>query len=370
MSALFPFPASPARRLVEFGAALPFALALVWLGLRHAAGEAGFIRIADDQIAIESDQASRRTTVITEPGVRLFVPWLQEVSLFDKSPIEYRMEGTEPASGQRVPQLTVRANDGSSFWFESFSLHYAILPDSGARLLEDSGPGDRFKETLVNAFARSVLRDEFGRFSAEEIVEPDNLHSATRRSQERLNELLAPHALVVLEITTPKPRFDPAYELAIERRKLADQMILHQRSKRIQLEQEKLQTEERTRKEKEIERRKLDFNLEQQLLTVQKESIRMRADAEVSCRELLQAGALQKSLKEAQALVLTERYRQDAKSLVERLADLELHKESVVRAALIEKLRSIEFSIVPYTRDSSPQRMEYDPQAANTKPKG
>ncbi|HUR28159.1 MAG TPA: SPFH domain-containing protein, partial [Planctomycetota bacterium] len=275
----------------------------------------------------------------------------------------------EPATAARVPKLTVRANDGSSFWFESFSLHFAILPERGAELLADSGPGNRFRTTLVNAFARSVLRDEFGRYSAEEIVEPDNLHTATRKSQERLNALLAPHALVVLEITTPKPRFDPAYELAIERRKLADQMILHQRSRRVQLEQEKLQLEERARKEKEVERRKLEFNLEQQLLTVQKEAIRMRADAEVFYREQVQAGALAKAQKEAQALVLAERHRKDAEALVQRLAELEARGESVVRAALIEKLRSIEFSIVPYTRDASPQRMEYEQQAGGAKVK-
>lgn len=358
-----------ARRLREFLLAIPLAIVLIYLGLRSAAGDGGLAKIADDQIAVISDQLSARTSVAFDPGYRLFIPWLQEVTKFDKSPVEYRMEGNAAMDAGRVPRLTVRADDGSSFWFESFTLHYAINPERAAQLLEDSGPGDRYKTTLVNAFARAVLRDEFGRFSSEAIVEPANLHLATRRSQERLNELLAPHSLVVLEIATAKPRFDEAYETTIERRKLANQMIEHQRSKRVQLEQEKIQREERARKEKEIELRDLERELEQQQLATERESIRVRADAEVFAREQSQAGSLQLAQKNQQAAALVERYTLEAISLRERLAALEVRGESVVRAALIDKLRSIEFSIVPYTRDSMPQRLEYEQQAAGAKPK-
>ncbi|MEO6708896.1 MAG: SPFH domain-containing protein [Planctomycetota bacterium] len=360
---------SRAARVREFLLGLLLGAGLIYFGIRKLAGDGGVAQIADTQIAVVSDHLSGRTSVITSPGVHLFLPWFQEVNRFDKSPIEYRMEGTATADAQRVPRLVVRADDGSSFWFETFSLHYAILPERGAELLADSGGGEGFKTTLVNAFARSVLRDEFGRYSAEDIVEPDNLHTATRRSQERLNELLAPHSLVVLEITTPKPRFDSAYELAIERRKIADQMIQHQRSKRVQLEQEKLQLEERARKEKEIERRKLETDLAQQRLAAERDSIRIRTDADIFYREQIQAATLAKTQKEQQALALSERYRLDAAGLVARLAELEVRGESVVRAALIEKLRSIEISIVPYTRDSSPQRTEVEPQSTLLKGK-
>jgi membrane protease subunit HflC len=297
--------------------------------------------------------------VLSEPGYHLFVPWLQELHLFDKSPNEYRMEGELPAGINRAPQLSVRANDGSSFYFESLSLHYALLPERGSLLLEDSGPGERFKATLPNAFARAVLRDEFGRFSAEEIVEPQNLHTAVHNSQTRLNELLLPHGVVVLEITTPKPRFDPEYETAIERRKVADQEVQHLQAKRLQLDQEKLQREARANREKEIERRGVLAELEQQLLVAQRDDIRVRTDADIFYEEKLRAAATTKAQKEQQARDLELRYRMENEGLTARLAALAERAESVLRAALIDKLRSIEISLVPYSRDASPKELEY-----------
>jgi SPFH domain/Band 7 family protein len=344
----------------EVAAAALAWVVLVYFGLRWMADDGGVAHVADDQLAVIDDHLGSRQTLVTQPGYQLFVPWLQEVQRFDKSPNEYRMRGGE-CGPNLAPQLTVRANDGSSFWFEDFSLHYALLPERAAELLEDSGPGDGFKSRLINAFARSVLREEFGRYSAEEIVVPDNLHAATRRSQERLDELLAPHGLVVMEITTPKPRFDPEYEKAIERRKVADQMIQHLQAKRVQLQEEKLQNEARTRKEKEVEKRVLQNELEQQLLAAERDAIRSRSDAEIFFLEMTSAGRAVLSQKEAQAAELTERYALEARGLAERLDALERQGERVVRAALVEKLRAIEFSFVPYSRDATPERVETDP---------
>jgi len=346
-------------RLGEFALSLPLALAAIWLGLRHLAGDGGLARIEDGQIAVVVDNLRGRSWVITEPGYHVFVPWLQELQRFDKSPNEYRMEGEATAGVNRAPQLSVRANDGSSFYFESLSLHYALLPERGAELLEDSGPGERFKATLPNAFARAVLRDEFGRFSAEQIVEPQNLHSAVHRSQQRLNELLLPHGLVVLEITTPKPRFDAAYETAIERRKVADQEIQHLQAKRLQLDQEKIQREARAGREKEIEERAVQSELEQQLLAAERDAIRIRADADIFHEELLRAATTTKAQKERLAEALETRYAQEASDLGARLDALAQRGDSVLCAALVEKLRNVEFSLVPYSRDATPQAMEY-----------
>jgi hypothetical protein len=172
-----------------------------------------------------------------------------------------------------------------------------------------------------------------------------------------------------MEIATPKPRFDSEYEKAIERRKVGDQMIQHLQAKRVQLEQEKLQHEARARREKEVEQRQLENDLEQELLAAQRDAIRLAADAEVFYVELVSKGDAEKSRKEAQAKSLIERATSEAQGLAQRLAALEERGERVVRAALVDKLASIEFSIVPYTRDSAPERMEYEQQPSPAKGK-
>ena len=322
-------------------------------------------RIADDEIAIVLDHLSGERRVVVEPGNHLFVPFFQEVRRFDKSPNVYTMQGAEREGPNHAPRLDVRANDGSSFWFESSSVHYALIPERAGELLADSGPGERFKETLVDAYARAVLRDELGRTSAEEIVLPDVLHAATRSSHERMNELLAPHGVSVLEISIPKPRFDAEYEVAIERRKVADQTIQHLRAKRGQLERERLQLEARARKEKEIERRQLETALERELLAAEREAIQIRTGADAYFLEKVAQGEAAREQMMQQAESLTASYVLEAEGLAARLAELERRGDLVVRAALIARLPGIQFDIVPYSLDSQPERVYSGPAGSS-----
>src|SRR5207244_1536696 len=128
-------------------------------------------------------------------------------------------------------------------------------------VLEDSGPADLFKESLVRVHARAILRDEFGRFSAEEVVKPENLQAATRAALEKLNAALGPHGIEVLEISTAKPAFDKTYEDKVARRKVAGQDIEHLRAEIDTLAQEKLSREQAVRVDKDIEITKLEGNL-------------------------------------------------------------------------------------------------------------
>ncbi len=129
--------------LREFSLAVPLACALVHFGMRAVAGEGGIAHIADDQIAVVTDHIRERSWVVTEPGIHAYLPWLQELATFDKSPNEDRLEGAAPTGVNHAPQLKVRANDGSSMWFESIALHYVTVLDVGqltALLLGNTRP--------------------------------------------------------------------------------------------------------------------------------------------------------------------------------------------------------------------------------------
>jgi membrane protease subunit HflC len=191
--------------------------------------------IDDDQVAVVSDALSGGTRVVTTPGYDLHLPWWQVVHRLDKSPVEYRL-------GQKgdSAQLIVRGSDGSSFWFQSVRVRYAVDPARAALVLERSGPGRAFKDGVVDAYARAILRDEFGRFTPEEIVVPDNRHAATARSRARLGEVLVRHGLVVLDLSVSKPSFVKAYETTLERRNTAEQ-DLERMTRKTQLAREQRQ---------------------------------------------------------------------------------------------------------------------------------
>lgn len=342
----------PTRLEIALGlAAVPM---FAWIGLTKIADERGLARVDDGQVAVVVDHAHATSRVSSAPGLRPFVPWFQEVFALDKRPIEFRFEGNEKGTLNRFPRLVVRANDGSSFWFDTFTLQYALTPNAAARVLADSGPGNAYQEKLVNAFARSVLRDEFGYFSCEEIVRPENLHAATNEARRRLNEYLKPHGIEVLEVAVAKPRFDPLYEKAIERRKVGNQEIEHLRAQIDTLEQERHQRISRALEEKESELMVRHGNLARDRLAAEQEAIKTRNAADVFA---LQKRAEAKTLadkRSAEADALVARYTLEADGLKAHADALAVQGEDTVRAALIDRLATIEFNIQPFVQPEAP----------------
>ena len=63
--------------------------------------------------------------------------------------------------------------------------------------------------------------------------------------------------------------------------------------------------------------------------------------------------------KTQEARGLVARYTKEAEGLESQAKALELKGDVVVREALVKKLTSIEFTLVPYSRDSQPTRLEH-----------
>ncbi|MCK6448851.1 MAG: hypothetical protein L6Q99_20850 [Planctomycetes bacterium] len=338
---------------LELGVGVLGAPLLVWLGLAHLAGEHGLARVEDGQVAVLVDHVRGESETSGAPGLRPFVPWFQQVFTLDKQPREFRFEGNEKGTLDRWPRLVVRAHDGSSFWFDAFTLQYALIPSAAELVLADSGPRDAYKERLVNAFARAVLRDEFGWFSAEEIVRPENLRAATNEARRRLNDYLRPHGVEVLEVAVAKPRFDPLYEKAIERRKVGNQEIEHLRAQIEKLEQERHQRITRALEEKETELLVKRGNLERDRLAAEQEAIRSKSAADVFALQKRSEARTLAEKRAAEAATATARYELDAEGQRAAAQALASRGEDAVRAALIERLGSIEFDIQPFVQPTA-----------------
>jgi hypothetical protein len=353
------------RRAVEATLGLLLAPIAVWLVVRATSGNQGLALVLDDEVAVHVDYVRGTRTIVSTPGYRPYVPWAQEVFRFDKSPNAFVMKGNVGVDHNHVPRLLVRANDGSSFWFDELTLQYAVMPDRAALVLEDSGPADAYKQQLVRAHARAILRDEFGRYSAEEVVTPGNLRDATQRSLDRLNAALNPHGIEVLEVSTPKPAFDKTYEEQIARRKVANQEVEHLRAELDQLAQVKIQREQAVRNSKEVEMRKLEGNLAADLSAAQTELIRAKSEADLVYQEKVGQGRMTKLEKETQAALSTAKNLALFDDAKKHTLAMEARGESAVRAALVEKLLGIEFDIVPYSRDPAPKRIEQETTTAS-----
>ena len=338
---------------------LIFVVVLALVGLLALTGRLGMAQIAHDQVAVLVNYMNGDKEVITSPGYKVYLPFVREIYLFDRSSQEFKMQGDQFVDDNHVPKLTVRANDGSNFWFEELTILYELIPSEAHRLLEDSGPEDGFKRNWIKAYARSVLRDEFGRYSAVEAADPTQYTNAAVASRDRLNELLRDHGLRVTRIITPKPKFDDDYERAIEDRKEADQEVERLRAREDQLGQEREQRLAAVKKEKEIEMQALTGDLRRAFLRAEEKSIELRRNSDAYSIAKQKDGEGQLAEMTAKARGLEAKYTKEAEGLASRAEALEKRGRVVVREALIEKLLNVKFTMVPYSRDPEPRRLEH-----------
>lgn len=322
-------------------------------------GRLGVTQIEANQVGVRVNYLTGEETVVTQPGYQFYLPLLQRVFTFDRTTQEYVMSGQDYAGTNRAPRLTVRANDGSNFWFEELKIQYEIIPGAADVVLNDSGQGDLFKQEWIKAHARSILRDEFGRYSAVEVADPTVYKQAPEEARRRINEILEPHGINVVRIITPNPKFDPAYEDAIETRKEADQEVQELQARVQQLEQVREQRLAAVRKEKEVEMQDLTGDLTRELLTAERDAIRITKEADAYSARRVAEGQAEKAQLTAQAEGLVAKYKNEAEGIASRAQALEERGQVVVREALVKKLLGIHFRLMPYSRDPAPRRLEY-----------
>lgn len=348
------------RPPVAVGIAGFLLIAILFLTLAlMISGRMGVANVAANEVAVKVNYITGSTEVIATPGIKLYLPLAQEIFILDKKAQQFTMEGNRYSSNDHVARLTVRANDGSNFWFDSLTVHYELVPGETAKVLEDSGPRDAYKEEWIRAHARSILRDEFGRYSAIEVADPTVYNAAPIAARDRMNELLGPHGIRVTKIPVPDPKFDPDYERAIEMRKEADQEIQRLIAEELTIAEESGRRLAAVDKEKSVERAELQGDLQKALLASEERAINVKRGADAFAVERIANGEGAKAEMIENARGNEAKYRKEAQGIEKNALALAERGEVIVREAIIQKLMNIQFTLIPYSRDPAPQRLEH-----------
>lgn len=347
-------PPSPAKivGLLLFGV-----MVLVFV-VMTATGQGGVIEVQDTEAAVIVNYLTGERKVITTPGYQIFLPIMQQAFVFDKTPQTFIMEGDRDIDANNVSKLTVRANDGSNFWFESIQIQYVLIPHRADFVLSDSGAGDSFKVNWVRAFARSILRDEFGKFSAVQVADPTVYKGATMIAEQRLNALLEPHGLHIMKIVTPRPKFEAKYERAIEDRKVADQEVEKLKIQAKQLIQERERRLAQIESSRTVDYERLKGQLEATRISAERDQVRIQLSADAYAMQHIGEGTALRASAVEEARGLTEKAEKEAEGLRAITNALEHGGEVLVREKLAEMLLNVRFTLVPYSRDPTPTRIE------------
>jgi len=154
-----------------------------------------------------------------------FVPVINDWHTFDTR-LQVLEMTLHPGRGDREGRddLVFKTIDGNDISLDVI-ISYRIDPTKAPHILQFVAKSDEeLKESLVRTVTRSSPRDIFGELRTEQLYVAEERAKKAARAKQILNEILNPYGIIVENVLTKDYRFNPAYEKAIEERKVADQL--------------------------------------------------------------------------------------------------------------------------------------------------
>lgn len=324
------------------------AVGLVFYWLNESSGTGTVLETQDHEVTAIVDAFSGAVQVDDTPGFRLLRPFLDDAYSVVKSPVEYAMTGNEWKNHNLVPRLSVRAADGSTVWFGDVRIQYGVRSDRAWDVMQDLGGDYAWRHGLIDAYVRSTMRDAFGRFTAEEVVRQDNLRAARIEAKARLSQVLEPHGLVVLELSTSAPAFPKEYESVVQRRQVAEQEKLKIDQELEQLKASKADRLAKIERDKDLEGTRMRSKIALELAEAKRQALRKRNSVDRDHSARIASGGRQLEEMTSRADSLVTKYTSEAEGLREQADALAAKGLMAVRRALVDGLSKVQFEIRPF----------------------
>jgi membrane protease subunit HflC len=329
-------------------------LALAIVAFRSCASvEAG-------QVAVRINNITGATEVITQPGIIMRLPFgIHTVYMLDVSPQTFHMRGPANKSALEGKELDVRASDGSLFAFNDTTLLFRAVPARADVTIRDSGLGHAYYDWML-PYARSILRDEFGRESTISVSDPTSFGQAEERAKKRLNKLLGEHGIEVTSIVTPRPRFTKEYEDLIESRNQTENQlaVIDSELARAKTERDRKLAEVERDQNKQMQTKRAE--LEATLATAVTTQTETKRQVDTYKIEKLGAGQAARSAATGRAQELKGQL--DAQYQAKK-AEIDAFRNQPVERVmerLGERLKGVTIQIQPFKNDGQPQRVQLE----------
>ncbi|MFN8544349.1 MAG: prohibitin family protein [Candidatus Binatia bacterium] len=167
-----------------------------------------------------------------EPGATYFFPAL----INDWQTLDTKLQQVEMThdakSGDKPyrDDLIFKTIDGNDISLDVI-VSYRIDPAKAPYIVQYVGGTDfEVKDKVVRTIGRSRPRDLFGELKTEEFYISDKRDEKAEQVKTELNAMLGVYGIIVERVSTKDYRFNPAYQKAIEDKKIADQVAEQNKS--------------------------------------------------------------------------------------------------------------------------------------------
>ncbi|MDK1031845.1 MAG: SPFH domain-containing protein [Planctomycetia bacterium] len=347
--------------LFWLGAALLLVLISVFSVLRIG-------RVSGEEVGILLNRITGKVTVINQSGVKIYNGMLSKFYVLDKT--LQTLEMTETVGVGDRPErddLKIKTVDGSDVYVD-LKVQYRIDPEMAETVITTSGPGEAFKRTWARDFVRSICRNYLGELTTEEFYDSPKRAAKIVLAQNDANEKLQPFGIMIDSITIPRrPRFYKEYEDMIKKKKLADQVVLQERSMALaaKMKQETLIVQETNKKNVAVEGYEGQMTHLIIAAEAEAEKAKRRGDAYYDRVSIGAAATLYRLTKEAAGVLVSKT--KEAEGIKELKKALEGEGgRNMVKLEYAKKLKGVRITGKPFTIRSITERFEHLKAPATT----
>jgi hypothetical protein len=323
-------------------------------------GMASIRRIEAGEVAVRVNLFTGSEQTIDTEGVSLCVPFLHLLHVIDSTPQTVTLQGEiTTESFDTLPRLTVRAADGSNFWFDTMTVQYQVIPELAPVVLAEIGSGTDFRRWLQPTL-RSILRDSLGTRSTMQVSDPTMYGSMKTEAMALLNERLNPHGVRIINIDTPLPHFVDEYENAIEERITTDnqsEVIRQELERAAATRQRELANMDQLQNRTYQERR---AQLEGELATTLAQRQARLNDARADLTRTEGEGLALVQYANARATEVDAQWNATVEQVAARVQALSSTGREAVMRALAARIATVTIEVSPFQNDATPQTIRYE----------
>ena len=161
----------------------------------------------------------------------IFMPIINDWHTFDAKLQNLEMTIKTGRGDRRTKDdLLFKTIDGNDISLDVI-IAYKIDPNKAPMILQNVAVNNtELRDKIVRTIGRSKPRDIFGELKTEEFYVAEKREAQAQKAKDVLQNIFSPMGIIIEKVLTKDYRFNPAYQKAIEDKKVADQKMEKNRS--------------------------------------------------------------------------------------------------------------------------------------------
>lgn len=265
------------RSQTSFHLALIGVSGMIWVFVFLATFTMG--KVPPDKVGVLVNNLWHTHETYTQQGTYIYNAITSDLLLVDKreQTIELTMDENRGDRAGR-DHIRVKTVDGSDVDVD-VTINYSIIPEKVFVILQDCGVSGNYK-AWVRDYVRALCRYKLGELTTEEFYHSSNRKAKADAAQAELNAVLNPRGIQINSVQVQHFEFYKEYQQKIAEKKLADQEVEEEKSKKLAAEEQQKTKIISATKAKEIRIAEVKGELTQTLVEAQGKAAKIRAEAD------------------------------------------------------------------------------------------